>query len=75
MIELAINMAYNEIRHRARLVKDYGEVPPVVADGGGAFTPSTRAFLDQVSNECLEKPFDARNLRAIVQRAARSRPP
>jgi PAS domain S-box-containing protein len=42
---------------------------------GGAFTPSTRAFLDQVSNECLEKPFDARNLRAIVQRAARSRPP
>jgi len=40
---------------------------------GGAFTPATRAFLDQVSNECLEKPFDARNLRALVQRAARKR--
>jgi PAS domain S-box-containing protein len=40
---------------------------------GGAFTPATRAFLDQVSNECLEKPFDARNLRALVQRAARMR--
>jgi PAS domain S-box-containing protein len=40
---------------------------------GGAFTPSTRAFLDQVSNECLEKPFDARNIRALVQRAARLR--
>ena len=26
-IELAINMAFNEIRHRARLVKDYGVTP------------------------------------------------
>lgn len=29
---MSINMAYNEIRHRARLVKDYGEVPLVLAD-------------------------------------------
>jgi PAS domain S-box-containing protein len=28
-IESAINMAWNEIRHRAQLVKDYGEVPNV----------------------------------------------
>jgi PAS domain S-box-containing protein len=40
---------------------------------GGAFTPATRAFLDYVPNECLEKPFDARNLRAVVQRTARLR--
>jgi two-component system, cell cycle sensor histidine kinase and response regulator CckA len=32
VLELAINMAFNEIRHRARLVKDYGEVPAVEAD-------------------------------------------
>jgi len=32
VIELAINMAFNEIRHRARLVKDYGLVPLVDAD-------------------------------------------
>jgi PAS domain S-box-containing protein len=32
VIELAISMAFNEIRHRARLVKDYGAIPPVFAD-------------------------------------------
>ena len=31
-LELAINMAYGEIRHRARLVKDYGRTPLVEAD-------------------------------------------
>ncbi len=31
-MELAINMSFNEIRHRARLVKDYGETPLVEAD-------------------------------------------
>jgi CheY-like chemotaxis protein/two-component sensor histidine kinase len=34
ILELSISMALNEIRHRARLVKDYGEVPPVEADEG-----------------------------------------
>lgn len=32
IIELSINMAFHEIRHRARLVKDYGKVPLVDAD-------------------------------------------
>jgi PAS domain S-box-containing protein len=32
VLELSINMAFNEIRHRARLVKDYGKVPYVDAD-------------------------------------------
>jgi PAS domain S-box-containing protein len=40
---------------------------------GGAFTPAGRTFLDEVTNECLEKPFDARNLRSVVQRTARVR--
>jgi PAS domain S-box-containing protein len=31
-IELAINVTSNEIRHRARLVKEYGELPFVEAD-------------------------------------------
>ena len=31
-IELSINMAFNEIRHRARLVKDYGVTPLIEAD-------------------------------------------
>jgi PAS domain S-box-containing protein len=32
VIELSVNMANNEIRHRARLVMDYGEIPLVEAD-------------------------------------------
>jgi len=33
---------------------------------GGAFTGSTRAFLDHVKNLRLDKPFDAAQLRALV---------
>jgi signal transduction histidine kinase len=32
VLDSSTRMAYNEIRHRARLVKDYGEVPPVRAN-------------------------------------------
>jgi signal transduction histidine kinase len=32
VIESSLRMAYNEIRHRARLVKDYGAVSPVMAN-------------------------------------------
>ena len=32
VLELSIDIAFNEIRHRARLVKDYGEIPRVEAD-------------------------------------------
>jgi len=33
-IECAVNMAYNEIKYRARLVKDYGDVPTILASDG-----------------------------------------
>lgn len=32
VLDLSVNMAFNEIRHRARLVKDYGDTPLVEAD-------------------------------------------
>jgi PAS domain S-box-containing protein len=32
VLDASINVAWNEIRHRARLVKDYRDVPPVVAN-------------------------------------------
>jgi PAS domain S-box-containing protein len=32
VLESSINMSWNEIRHRARLVKDYSDVPPVEAN-------------------------------------------
>jgi CheY-like chemotaxis protein/two-component sensor histidine kinase len=34
VLESTLRMAWNEIRHRARLVRDYGEVPPVWANEG-----------------------------------------
>ena len=32
VLDASINLAWNEIRHRARLTKSYGEVPPILAD-------------------------------------------
>jgi PAS domain S-box-containing protein len=32
LLDLSVNMTFNEIRHRARLVKDYGKIPRVEAD-------------------------------------------
>jgi len=34
VLESSMRMAWNEIRHRARLVKDYGDVPPVEGNEG-----------------------------------------
>ena len=32
LLDLSINMAFNEIRHRAHIVKDFGAIPPIEAD-------------------------------------------
>lgn len=34
---------------------------------GGAFTPKAQAFLNRVPNLCLEKPFNLRELRALLR--------
>jgi PAS domain S-box-containing protein len=34
---------------------------------GGAFTPRGQEFLDQVSNQRIDKPFEAQNVRALVR--------
>jgi PAS domain S-box-containing protein len=44
----------------------------VVFVTGGAFTPEANAFLDKVTNERLEKPFDLKELRELVQKFVRS---
>ncbi|MCK6592103.1 MAG: ATP-binding protein, partial [Polyangiaceae bacterium] len=38
---------------------------------GGAFTPKGQAFLDQVPNPRLDKPFDNQNLRSMVRERVR----
>jgi CheY-like chemotaxis protein len=52
---------YEEMRER-----DEAQAARIVFITGGAFTPRAREFLDSVSNHRLEKPFDARGLRALV---------
>jgi CheY-like chemotaxis protein len=37
----------------------------------GAFTPRARAFLDEVPNPRLDKPFELSALRALVQERLR----
>ncbi len=46
VIEVAINMAYNEIKYRARLVKDYGRIPVVLASEGRL----SQVFLNLIIN-------------------------
>ncbi|MDB4938148.1 MAG: Sensory box histidine kinase/response regulator [Labilithrix sp.] len=40
----------------------------VVFVSGGAFTPQANAFLERVINARLDKPFDPREVRALVER-------
>jgi len=46
VIEAAINMAFNEIKYRARLVKDYGKVHTVLASEGRM----AQVFLNLIMN-------------------------
>jgi CheY-like chemotaxis protein len=34
---------------------------------GGAFGPAARAFLESLPNPCIQKPFSAHELRALVR--------
>jgi CheY-like chemotaxis protein len=45
---------------------DAAQADKVVFLTGGAFTPMARDFLDQFSNRRLEKPFDLKELRRLV---------
>lgn len=45
---------------------DPAQAQKIVFLTGGAFTASAREFLDQVANRRLEKPFDLKELRKLV---------
>jgi PAS domain S-box-containing protein len=46
VIDVAINMAFNEIKYRARLVKDYSKVPTILASAGRL----SQVFLNLIIN-------------------------
>jgi PAS domain S-box-containing protein len=52
---------YNELERVAPAMRER-----VIFMTGGAFTPTSRAFLDRSPNPRLDKPFDVRVLRALI---------
>jgi PAS domain S-box-containing protein len=67
VLESSINMAMNELKDRARLVRDYGPVPPVVADGARL----GQVFLNLLLNaaQALTDGSPAQNEVRVVLRA------
>lgn len=41
---------------------------------GGAFTPQARAFVDATKNLVLDKPFEPKKLRAVVEERVKTKP-
>ena len=65
VLELSVNMAFNEIRHRARLVKDYGETPLVEADDARL----GQVFINLIINAAQAIPegaSDANEIRIVT---------
>lgn len=66
-------MSGMEVYQRLR-AEDPAQAERVVFVTAGAFTPAARAFLDELANVRLDKPFDAADLRKVVdERLAVSR--
>jgi PAS domain S-box-containing protein len=54
--------------HAALLILAPEQAERMVFISGGAFTPQARSFLETTTNECLDKPLDNTQLRAVVRR-------
>jgi len=65
VLDSSIRMAWNEIRHRAKLVKDYGDVPPVKGNEGRL----GQVFLNLIVNAAQAMPegsTDQNEIRVIT---------
>jgi two-component system NtrC family sensor kinase len=65
VLDSVAQMAANEVRHRARLVKDYGSIPPVTGNEGKLF----QVFLNLVINAAHAIPegrVDANEIRLVT---------
>lgn len=66
VIDKAIDIARNEIRHRAVLVRQYGDVPPTIGNEGKL----TQVFLNLLVNAAHAIPEGAREEQQISVRTA-----
>jgi PAS domain S-box-containing protein len=67
LLDAAVSMIRNEVRHHARVQKDYGEVPPVIANEGRL----VQVFLNLVQNAAQAIPSgraDANTIRLVTGR-------
>jgi signal transduction histidine kinase len=62
VLETAIDIAANEIRHRARLVREYDDVPAVLGNGGRL----TQVFLNLLVNAAHAIPEGGRGNQTIA---------
>jgi signal transduction histidine kinase len=72
VLESAIRMASNEIRHRARLTRDYADVPPV----SGNESRLGQVFLNLIVNAAHAIPegrADANEIKIVVRNESASR--
>jgi PAS domain S-box-containing protein len=72
VLDLSINMAFNEIRHRARLVKQYGKLPLVEGDDARL----GQVFINLLVNAAQampERQTDANEIRVVTSTDALGR--
>ncbi|HEX8706254.1 MAG TPA: ATP-binding protein, partial [Myxococcaceae bacterium] len=70
VLDSVAQMAATEVRHRARLVKDYGPLPPIVGNEGKLF----QVFLNLVINAAhaiAEGKVEANEVRLVTRRDER----
>src|SRR5262249_53700499 len=62
LLDMAVSMAWAEIRHRSRLLKDYGPVPDVIADEP-RLTQAFIVLLVNAAHAIPEGQADAHSIR------------
>ncbi len=68
LLEFAINMAFTEIRHRARLVKDYGQDVPAVEGNRAKLGQVFLNLLVNAAQSIREGDVDRNEIRIVTRR-------